>query len=206
MRKILFLPEAWLSFCHKRLNHIFTYASYSHKNKGSNRFFEKVIVKILAEQRFPEKQRIKMEQRDFLQKQIDQLGRALGKVMADLLKLESKGDLSQGTEVADQKLKEELDLDIEAIVNLPDEEFLSALQQRKNISNEALEKLAGILLFIADGLNSGESNKGRVLKLYQKSLIIYNKLEKEESTYSLDRHYRIKRIYSTLNPSPDSVR
>ena len=56
-----------------------------------------------------------MEQRDFLQKQIDQLGRVLGKLLADLIGLQNQGEVSEGIEITSQKLKDELDLDLESL-------------------------------------------------------------------------------------------
>lgn len=56
-----------------------------------------------------------MEQRDYLQKQIDQLGRVLGKLLADLIGLKNQGEISEGIEIISQKLKDELDLDLESL-------------------------------------------------------------------------------------------
>lgn len=138
-----------------------------------------------------------MEQRDYLQKQIDQLGRALGKLLADLIGLKNQGEVSEGIEITSQKLKDELDLDLESLINMPTDEFLPSLQLKKNFNKEGLEKLADILLIIADETyikQEKEKSKG----FYFKSLNIYEHLEKTETTYSFERHYKIERIKMIL--------
>lgn len=139
-----------------------------------------------------------MEQRDYLQKQIDQLGRVLGKLLADLIGLKNQGEVSEGIEITSQKLKDELDLDLEDLINMPADELLPSLQLKNSFSKEGLEKLADILLIIADDTYNRQDNKERSKSFYFKSLNIYEHLEKTETTYSFERHYKIEKIKKIL--------
>jgi len=133
-----------------------------------------------------------MEQQDYLKKQIDQLARALGRIFSDLLRLKNKGQINDGIEIANQTLKGELNLDIQDLLEIPAEKFMSTLRTQKNLTNDSLEKLAEILLLIAD--KEQDNNK----KIHEKCLTIYEYLEKVENAYSLDRKWKIERIKNIL--------
>jgi hypothetical protein len=132
-----------------------------------------------------------MEQRDYLKKQIDKLGHILEKLFSDLIGLKNGGQINEGLEITDQTLKNELDFDVHDLIDIPTEKFIDTLTTQKGLTNENLDKLAEILLLIAD---NREDNK----KLFDKCLIIYEYLEKVDSTYSLDRYWKMKRIKNEL--------
>jgi hypothetical protein len=48
-----------------------------------------------------------MEQRDYLKKQIDQLGKVLARIFSDLLRLKNSGQINAGLEITNQTLKNE---------------------------------------------------------------------------------------------------
>jgi hypothetical protein len=66
---------------------------------------------------------IQLQQEDWLIRQINQLGRVLGKILADLLGLKTRGQLGEGIEAAEQTLKNELDLNIDVLIIIPTQEF-----------------------------------------------------------------------------------
>lgn len=133
-----------------------------------------------------------MEQQDYLKKQIDQLGQALAKIFSVMLGLKNNGQINAGIEITNQSLKNEIDLDIENLLDIPTEDFINTLITQKNITNDNLDKLAEILLLIAD--NGQLDNK----KLYEKCLTIYEYLEKVENIYTLNRQWKIERIKNVL--------
>lgn len=90
-----------------------------------------------------------MEQRDYLQKQIDQLGQVLGKILSDLLGLKTQGQINEGIELTNQALKKQLDLDIEELISISTDNLINILKTEKNISTENMDKLAELLLLIA---------------------------------------------------------
>lgn len=133
-----------------------------------------------------------MEQQDYLKKQTEQLGRVLGKVISELLGLKNQGQINDAVEITNQAIKGELDFDIQELTDIPSDKLIDILTRQKNVTNDNLEKLAEILLIIAD--NRPEDNKN----LYEKCLTIYEHLERAESTYSLGRQWKIQRIKNVL--------
>ncbi|HLU87542.1 MAG TPA: hypothetical protein VKZ44_07275 [Taishania sp.] len=134
-----------------------------------------------------------MERQDYLKKQIDLLGKILGKILSDLLGLKNSGNINQGLEITNQTLKAELDFDIQDLLDIPTDQWIETLIKQKNISNNNLEKLAEILLLIAD--NQRDNNKN----LYEKCLTIYQYLETTETVYTLDRQWKITHIKNELS-------
>lgn len=139
-----------------------------------------------------------MEQRDYLLRQIDQLGRVLGKILADLLGLKNQGHISEGIAVADQTIRKELDLDIDALTSIPTEKFIETLQEDKKLSNDNFDKLGDILFLLAEELDDKGTDSEKKKKLFEKTLAIYEHLDKTDSTYSFDRHLKIEKIKNAL--------
>ena len=133
-----------------------------------------------------------MEQRDYLKKQIDQLGQVLAKLFSDLLGLKNSGQINTGLEMTDQTLKNELDFDVQDLLDMPTDKFIDTLTTQTGLTNENLDKLSEILLLIADNRENDNKN------LFEKCLIIYEYLEKADSIYSLDRYWKRKRIKNEL--------
>jgi predicted HAD superfamily phosphohydrolase len=134
-----------------------------------------------------------MEQQDYLKKQIDQLGQVLQKMFSDLIGKKNNGQLSSGIELTSQHLKNALDLDLQSLLDIPTEDFVNTLMVHENMTNSNLEKIAEILLFIAD--NDEKDNK----KLYEKVGVIFKHLEKTENIYSLERTWTMERISKILS-------
>jgi hypothetical protein len=85
-----------------------------------------------------------------------------------------------------------LDLDIQILLDIPTDDFVNTLRTQRNLTNDNLDKLAEILLIIAD--NRQPNNK----QPYEKCLTIYEYLKKAENFYSLDRQWKIERIKTLL--------
>ncbi len=136
-----------------------------------------------------------MEQRDFIQKQIDKLGRVLGEILIRLLGQKSSSNINEVINSANQTLKYELDFDVKELVSIETENLIDFLKVGKHLSNENLDKLAEILLIIAD-IKYNDIEKPEML--YKQCLTILLYLEKVESTYSFDRHLKIERIKKVL--------
>lgn len=134
-----------------------------------------------------------MEQHDYLQRLIEQIGRILGKISGHLLGLRNKGQIENGIEITHQTLKGELDLDIRELINIQPDNFIKTLKAKQGFNNENLDKLADILSLIAEN-TQGQDKK----KLYGKCLMIYEYLEKEENVYSFAREGKIERIKNVL--------
>lgn len=134
-----------------------------------------------------------MDQRDYILRQIDQLGIVLGRIISELFGLISNGQINDAIEVANYTIEGELGMDLEELCAIRSDHFIFTLKTEKNFSNENLNTLADILLLVADN-RLNEDNK----MLYQKCLTIYEYLEKVESIYSLDRKWKIELIKNVL--------
>lgn len=130
-----------------------------------------------------------MGQEDYLKRQIDQLGRVFGKILVDLLGLKSKGQVNIGIEITNQMLKSELDFDIQELTDIRTSDFINTLLSKKKFNFGNFEKLAEILLLVADN----KAEKERKM-LYEKCLAIFEYLEETEKVYSLDRQQKMARI------------
>jgi hypothetical protein len=135
-----------------------------------------------------------MEQEDWLMKQINLLARVLGKILADLLGLKSRGQVEEGIEAAGQTLKSELDLNIDELILIPVEQFIKILKKDRQFGDEDLEKLADIFFLIAEEFDQKSIEDEKRKKLFERSLAIYQYLDKTGSTYSFERHEKIKKI------------
>ena len=134
-----------------------------------------------------------MEQEDYLKRQIDQLGRVLGKILTKLLGLGSNGQASQRIETTNQILKEESDLNIQELIDLKTDGFINTLISEKNFTHKNLDQLAEILLLIADSKPDKDKKN-----IYEKCLTIYEYLETAEKTYAFDRQMKIKQLKNRL--------
>lgn len=137
-----------------------------------------------------------MQQEDFIKRQIEQLSRVLGKILFDLVGL-TKGNVADAIEVTNQAIRNELNLDIDEIINLPVDKTLDILINEKKLSGTNLESFADILYQIANVTPPPQDNKAN--KLFEKGLAIYEYLNATSKTYSLDRNFKIDKIKRTID-------
>ncbi len=135
-----------------------------------------------------------MEQEDYLKRQIDQLGRVLGKILSDVLGFANKGQTSLGIDITNQTLKKELDINIQELIDIETDIFIKTLKSEKKFANNNLDQLAEILLLLADSSKQDKDKKN----IYVKCLRIYEYLESVEKTYSFDRQMKIEKIKNVL--------
>ncbi len=131
-----------------------------------------------------------MERRDYFKKQIDQLGRVLGKILADFLALKSTSKVGEAIESVVQSLNTKLDLDPEMLADAPRSEIVDKLIRVYGFNNDNLELLANILLTAAEERQDDPLWK----KLMGHSLTIFRYLETVDATYSLERRFKIDKI------------
>ncbi|MDR2409228.1 MAG: hypothetical protein LBE13_14090 [Bacteroidales bacterium] len=142
-----------------------------------------------------------MEQEDYLKKQIEQMGRTLGAILSNLIGSKNAGKINEGIEITNQALKTELDFDIQEVMDIRTDDFIDIFISEKKFTSNSFEKLAEILLLIADNKESKEKEL-----LYEKCLIIFEYLERVENTYSLDRQRKIEQIKEILSTSINNYR
>ncbi len=140
-----------------------------------------------------------MEKRDFLMDQIELLGQALANIFSKLYGLSNQGKVPEAVEMVNESLKTELDLDLAELSSIPTEDFIRTLQVNKKLNHANLEKLADILLLIADDQKLRKTGHNQDLNLYEKCLNLYNYLNNSDLTYSFERQSKIERIESLLS-------
>lgn len=136
-----------------------------------------------------------MEQRDYLKRQIDQLGKVLGKVIADLLGLRQGNASLKGVEIVSQAFKDEIDLDLELLLSVETDDLIDFLITEKGFNEENLDKLAEILFMISNDMTSDNPLRN---SFFKRCLVIYEYLEMTQQTYSFDRSLRLKKIKDCL--------
>ncbi|MCG8475525.1 MAG: hypothetical protein MI784_08635 [Cytophagales bacterium] len=132
-----------------------------------------------------------MERRDYIQKQIDQLTKALANLLKRLLNTPSQGD-ALFSEVRDSLFSEHLDID--KILSQNSLELINFLEKEYQLTNEQLAPLADILYLLAQKTVDPQLSK----TIYLKALVLFNFLEQNESTFSMDRHFKIEQCKSML--------
>jgi hypothetical protein len=139
-----------------------------------------------------------MEQEDYIKRQIDQLGRVLGKILSDLTGLKGRGQVNDGIQLANQTLKSESGLNTDDLSAIPTDQFIITLSAGKPWDEDNLEKLADILLLFAETPDQADEDHEKKIKLYIRALILYEHVELTSSTYSIDRHLKIGKIKKTI--------
>lgn len=130
-----------------------------------------------------------MRQDDYFLRQIDILGRILGKILTDLLKKKGTGEIIDSVEVTAQALKSELDIDLNSLLLVNNENLVEFLKTEKKFGEQHLEKMAELFFILGQDLKNE-----KVLLFLEKSVTIYEYLNKTSSAYSLDRIHKIDKI------------
>jgi len=138
-----------------------------------------------------------MVYRDYLKRQIDELGRVLAKLLADLIGLKTQGKTDQVIEIVNQTLKKELDIDIDVILSLSDEELIEKLEEKTSSDNQLIGMFVDIIFEMVDS-NEMNFEKEKRICLYKKVLALYEHVEKKSSAFSFDNHAKIEIIKNIL--------
>ena len=134
-----------------------------------------------------------MEQSDYLEKQVEQLGRVLGKLLTDLTQASSVANPAEMVQQSQQELNGELDLDLEKLITKPDADFLKTVLANSKLNASNLQKLAEFMQKMSK-FASPQKRK----KWLQKSLYLYQHLEATSDTYDGFRIQQINKITKLL--------
>ncbi len=145
-----------------------------------------------------------MTQRDIIKDQIEQLGRVLGKITAELLDLDTRGDLNDGIEMATQQLQNEADIDLNKLVSMSSTELKSFFEE-KNFESVTMDRLADMLVHLGKRcvqlhpeLSSG------VEKYFKTALVIYNLADEHSGTFCFAKAEKLKKLQSRIQGRDDS--
>lgn len=140
-----------------------------------------------------------MQQEDWFMRQINLLARVFGKLIADLLRLKTQGRVSEGIEEAEQTFNNELDLDLDTLISLPEDQLIRTLLEERRAGDDILEMLADFFSLLAKGYEERGTEPDKKRRLLERALALYTYLENSGSTYSIDRRSKIERIKSALS-------
>ena len=128
-----------------------------------------------------------MFQEDYLLRQINQLARALGKLIFDFIGIKNTGLIEEYHQVADKILKEEIDYNLTELLDIPDDEFVSHLLRKDGFNDGNLNLLADLFYEMGSYLSKKEA-----LPYLKKAFILYQYVENHDSTYSFERRKKIE--------------
>ncbi len=101
-----------------------------------------------------------MQQRDIIKDQIEQLGRVLGKLIANFFSLKTEGNVIEAIQVTNAELQSGLDIDIDELVRLEPKELQEYIES-KHLVDLHLDQLSSYLFEIGIHEKSidGDSHK-----------------------------------------------
>ncbi|MGM0551034.1 MAG: hypothetical protein ACQESW_08145 [Bacteroidota bacterium] len=137
-----------------------------------------------------------MEQQDYLKKQIDKLGFVLKELLSQITACGKNGETSQVIEITNETLRNELDIDIESLISLSSDTFLSILLSKKQLNNDNLELLADNLFQFSENLLQNDFETKKLVR--QKVLVIYEYIDDSSNIFSFDRQLRMDKIKNSL--------
>ena len=138
-----------------------------------------------------------MEERDYLMRQFNQFARAMGKILAELLKLKDQGNTPVTIATVQQQLKTNLNLTIEDIVNIPAGHFIQKFIDDFDADYSGFEDLANLLYQVAH-LFEAQNEMEKAVPLYHRALLVYQYLTNTGNTFSFEVHLRIGELRNIL--------
>lgn len=139
--------------------------------------------------------KIFMEQKDYLQRQIEDFGRFLGKILSAMLRLKNSGESLITIETTFEMFKNEADFDVSKFIEIQNSAIINLLKKDERLTNEDIEKFADVLYFTAE--NAEDDFEKRKI-IYEKCLFLYQYLDKNSHTISFDRKLKIDELKEFL--------
>jgi len=136
-----------------------------------------------------------MASRDYLIRQFEEMGLFLATILRRILKMKEENQQEQIASAVREELIQEIKMDIDQVIMLDDEEFLSLIQTYFT-SFDQLEKLADILKVL--GQDSGQSFLLTKTNYLRKSLFLFSHLQEVSSVFSYERRAKILELQKTL--------
>ena len=138
-----------------------------------------------------------MEQKDYLLRQIDQLGQVLGYILSKMSGLKEIGNLEQATDFAYSYMKEELKFDLDKMLEIVDSQSVEELVSNFKFNNSNLLELSEIIRLIAESYEK-KNDLLKAKNMYKKVLYLLEYINKNETTFSFEIFYKIDEIKSYL--------
>jgi len=136
-----------------------------------------------------------MASRDYLIRQIEEMGLFLAILLRRILKMKDENQQAAVESVVKEALLQELKLDIDQVVVLDNADFLVVAKQYFT-SEDQLEKLADILTVL--GQDVGASLSLTKINYLLKSLFLFTHLQETSSVFSYERRTKIMELQELL--------
>jgi len=137
-----------------------------------------------------------MASRDYLIRQIEEMGLFLAILLRRILKMKEENQQAEVESVVKESLLQEIKLDIDQVVVLENADFLAVAKQYFT-NEDQLEKLADILKILGqDGNLSFSLTKVNYL---MKSLFLFTHLQETSSVFSYERRARILELQELIH-------
>jgi len=136
-----------------------------------------------------------MASRDYLIRQIEEMGIFLSILLRRILKLKEENQQDQIESVVKESLLQEMKVDIDQVVVLEEADFLAVIMETLS-SNDQLEKLADILKVLGHEIeHSFTLTKASYLR---KSLFLFTYLQDKSPDFSVERKIKIEELQDVL--------
>jgi hypothetical protein len=122
-----------------------------------------------------------LQRQDYIIKQINQLGKVLSKLLADVLGLKHDLKITEADSIVNSVFEKELGFNFDEFLAIKDAQFIPFLISNK-FDLASMEELAN--LFFEIGTSSTEKEKQIIC--FSKAKIIYNHLNTERKTFSFE--------------------
>ena len=135
-----------------------------------------------------------MERRDYLEIQIEQLGRVLSKLISGFLGIKNQSVSNEILEQTNSSLDDYFGFDLSDLSKLSNQDFIRIIQNNRSFNIENLDKLSNFIELLAEIKPENEK-----IILLEKSLAIIDYIDKKESIYSLERQMKKVKINNNLD-------
>lgn len=135
---------------------------------------------------------------DYFMRQINQLGKVLGKIIAELLKLKNPANAHDTIEFINEQLTTALKIDIDSIIEIPLNQFIFTFETDYEANFSNFEDLAEMLYQVAH-LYAGQNENNKAHELFMRAQLLYRYLLDKGNTFSLEYSQRIKEIENSIN-------
>lgn len=130
-----------------------------------------------------------MIQRDLIQQQIEQLGRAIGKIITGFLGLKSQGKVAQGFEIANEQFNKELDIDIDKLLGM-NKALLTDYMATKPFISAHLEEIANYV----EVLGEHQSDDATKANAFGTVLNLMELANEKSEIFDMNRQFKLKAI------------
>jgi hypothetical protein len=134
-----------------------------------------------------------MYKKDYIIRMVEMIGEFIATIMGYI----KKGELGKATQSLENLYYDFLKKDAAFFAAIPKEELTHKLIGEHNFTNEHLHVLAE-LFFTEAELRYAKGDKTLSIAFYEKSLHLFEFLDKETKTYSIEQQNRIQTIQNRL--------